>query len=200
MEIRKLDSLSARREFLREYNNRANMNVPELYIYECDVFGAFINDELLGGFAFAIGKDMAWPQVLPKANKIFEKVPMSFCLEVNLVWAKGELHQSYGEMIRFWCEVCRFACNYQSIEYVTFAVDNQRHYLVSLYERIACGKLFSGEVPKYPGRKASVYYTSPLRLRMVKILCYKEFFIRYYRFLKKSSRKNANIEAAFAPR
>lgn len=200
MDIFRLTSTQEKIDFLEEYNNRAQMNVPEAYIHECDVFGVYLKGQLLGGFAFAIGSDMAWPQVIPRANKIFDKVPMKFCLEINLVWAKGELHQSYKGMFKFWFSVCRYASSYKNIEYITYAVDNQRHYLVNLYERISCGKLYSGEVPKYPGRQASVYYSSPLRMRMVKVICFKEFFIRFRRSLKKSPRNEPNIETVFVPR
>ena len=186
MEIRKLETEFERQVFLSEYNTRANMNVPKNYILECKVYGAYLDGKLMGGFAFAIGNDMAWPQVLPKANEIFTNVPQKFCLEINLVWAKDELHTSYKDMIRFWIAVTKTATSIENIEYVTFAVDSSRKYLVSLYERIAVGKLYSGEVPKYPGRQASVYYTTPTRLRLVKLICFKEFFIRFRRHLKNS--------------
>ena len=190
LDIKLIDSIIEKKIFLDRYNRLAKMQVPECYLHDCDVYGAYLDGTLQGGFAFAIGSDMAWPGVLPDANAIFATVPRKFCLEINLVWAKGDLHESYGLMMKFWLAVVKQAASYQNIEFITYAVDLRREYLVNLYRRLSCGILYRGEVPKYPGREALVFYTTPLRCRIAKFLCAKEYLIRFKRYLKKSALKN----------
>ena len=197
MEIRKLNNEFEKVLFLREYNQKANMNVPIEYIFDCEVYAVFINSQMEGGFAFAQGSDMAWPQVLPDANEFFDSVPKSLCLEINLVWAKGNLHKSYSKMMKFWLTITRLASNKDGIEYITFAVDSRRSYLVSMYERLSSGRIFSGEVPKYPGRSAIVFYTSPFRCKYSKFICIEEFLIRYKRKLKGSTKPESDLGTAF---
>ena len=183
--IKEISTTIERKLFLDRYNKLAKMSVPESYIHECKVYGAYIEGELQGVFAFALGNDMAWPSVLPEAGSIFQTVPQKYCLEINLVWASGKLHDSYVAMLRFWFAVVQRAANFSNIDYITYAVDIRRSYLVKLYRRLACGTLFRGEVPKYPGREAIVFYTTPMRCKLAKLLCFQEFLIRFNRTIKR---------------
>ncbi|SMF59797.1 hypothetical protein [Pseudobacteriovorax antillogorgiicola] len=199
MEIKQLDNEYQKYLFLREYNQRAKMNVPAEYIFDCQVYGAFIDGQMVGGFAFALGQDMAWPQVLPDSQNFFHAVPQKFCLEINLVWAKGKLHDSYQLMMKFWLTVTHYAGSISDIDYITFAVDARHEYLVRLYERLSLGRIYEGDVPKYPGRRAVVFYTSPFRCKYAKYFCIREFFIRYKRKQCKSRNREEALETSFLP-
>ncbi|NRA66513.1 MAG: hypothetical protein HRU19_18640 [Pseudobacteriovorax sp.] len=200
LEIKKITSGIEKRLFLIAYNKLSKMSVPLAYVEECDVYGVYVKGEMQGGYAFALGSDMAWPQVLPDANKIFSTVPKRFCLEVNLVWATKDLHASYKNMINFWSSIVTEAANYKHIDYITYAVDVRREYLVKLYKRLSCGVLYRGEVPKYPGREAIVFYSTPFRCKIAKLLCWKEFFIRFHRHLKTKKNHVSSIEPRLAVR
>ena len=187
MDIRPLECDYQKYLFLKEYNNRANMNVPLEYIFECDVYGCFIDGQLEGGFALAYGDDMAWPKVIQQSPDIFNHIPQAFCVELNLVWAKGKLHSSYRNMVRFWTSVTYIAGNQKNYDIVTYAVDTRRKYLTSMYKRLSIGKLYQGPVPKYPDREAIVFYSSSFRCRISKLICWKEFFIRFFRSNRRKS-------------
>lgn len=173
MDIKLLESDFEKYLFLREYNQRAKMNVPSAYIFECTVYAVFIDGKMLGGFAFAEGEDMAWPAVIPEADQLFSVVPKAFCLEINLVWASGELHSSPSKMLKFWLSICKFASKLPEVEYISYAVDSSRTSLVAMYDALSLGQLYSGSIPKYPGRSAKVFYTTPIRCKLALFLCFK---------------------------
>ena len=181
MEIKRLENDFEKYLFLREYNQKAKMNVPSEYIFECEVYGAFIDGQMLGGFAFAEGEDMAWPQVLPAGEDFFDVVPLNFCLEINLVWAKGPLHASGINMIKLWMAITSYAARVPNIEYITYAVDGNRTSLIKMYQKLALGRIYSGSIPKYPGRSAIVFYTNSFRCKWANLLCIKDIFQKFKR-------------------
>ena len=178
MEIKQITSDFEKYLFLREYNQRANMNVPAEYLFECDVYGAFEGEQMLGGFAFAFGEDMAWPQVLPDSNDFFKSVPKGLCMEINLVWARDELHNSAKNMVKFWLSVTTIASKQKNIEYITYAVDTRLEKLVKMYKTLASNTLYEGAIPKYPGRNAAVFCTTPFRCKHARFLCIGEIVSR----------------------
>lgn len=200
MDVKLLNDEYQKCLFLRNYNQQANMNVPLNYILDCRVFGVFIDSQLMGGFAIAYGDDMAWPQVIPSGNSFLKAVPSCLCLEVNLVWAKDKLHQSYVHMLQFWLTIGKTVGKHPNHEYVTFAVDASYRYLVALYKRISIGTVYEGSIQKYPGRKAIVFYTSPFRCRYAKFFCIREFYIRYKRKYLSENLRWAGLNLALVRR
>ena len=77
-------------------------------------------------------------------------------------------------MIKFWRTLSQYVSRVPDVEYITYAVDSSRASLVNMYDNLAISRLFEGAVPKYPGRSAIVFYTSPIRCKLSLLLCFKD--------------------------
>ncbi|MFW7380880.1 MAG: hypothetical protein ACOH5I_18840 [Oligoflexus sp.] len=158
MGMRPINNILDQHIFRQEYNRLAKMSVPPSYVKQCRLFGWYDeNNELQGGYAFAQGQDMAWPKLVQGNLNFFQNVKLETCLEFNMAWAKGSLHESCLQMIRFWLSSSQIIKSISEVEYVTFAVDASYTNLVKLYEKVATDVVFRGSVPKYPDREVMIF-------------------------------------------
>lgn len=181
MGIRPINNILDQHVFRQEYNRLARMSVPAEYVKRCEIYGWYDSqNELHGGYALARGEVMAWPSLLQQPVSFFQKHDIKRCLEFNMAWAKGPLHDQCIDMIRFWTSSSRIIKEMTDIDYVTFAVDASYVRLVKLYERIATEVIFKGCVGKYPDREVIVFAAPRQRFENLAWIYIPEFFRRIY--------------------
>lgn len=158
MGMRPINNLLDQHIFRQEYNRLAKMTVPANYVKQCKLYGWYDeHNELQGGYAFAQGNQMAWPQMIDGSLTFFQHVKIEQCLEFNMAWARTPLHDNCLHMIRFWIGSSQIIKELSEVEYVTFAVDASYSNLVRLYEKIATDVIFRGSIPKYPDREVVIF-------------------------------------------
>ena len=172
MSIQKINNLLDQHLFLKQYNRLANMNVPSTYVQNCDLYGWYDEKhEVKGGYAFAIGQNMAWPKLIDNSLQFFDKYRLDECMEFNLAWADNDLRDSYFKMLSFWLHSAKIIRLYKHVKQVTFAVDAQHEKLVRYYATIAEQVVYRGPVPKYPDREIIIFAASRRRFNWMPLLC-----------------------------
>lgn len=178
--------------FVGEYNKLARMNVHMDYALGCDIFG-WINEgkELLGGYSFAKGDAMAWPKLIGNQPEFFKSHTLDRCLEFNLAWAKGSLHASLWQMMKFWIKSSQIICSSYDVDVITFAVDAKRTGLVRMYEAVCEQMIYHGPVEKYPGMSVIVYSVSKKRFQNLAWFTIPIMAKRWFRNLLRSFTKQS---------
>lgn len=113
---------------------------------------------------------MAWPKLIGKQIDFFTSNALDRCLEFNLAWAKGPLHASLWQMMKFWTKSSQLICSRYDVDVITFAVDARRTGLVRMYEAICDQMVYKGPVEKYPNMDVIVYSVSKKRFEKLALL------------------------------
>lgn len=190
MGIRCIDNILDQNVFRKEYNRLSRMNVPADYVRQCLLLGWYNeHSELIGGYAFAKGENMAWPKLVDQDLPFFKKISPERCLEFNLAWARDPLHDRCFDMISFWLSSRKYIASFENIDYVTFAVDASYTNLVKMYERIATETIYRGAVAKYSDREVIIFAAPKHRFENIFWIYIPEFAKRISRHIRRQFRQ-----------
>ncbi len=174
-------------DFQHKFKTLGGVNLPENYLQDSRVVGAFDeHQQLIGGWTLRLVKPFRALELIPahspQVQTFMEKAGLSNIVELNGVWIDPKVTTT-KESFRFWREVLRDTIA-QKRKYIVFGYPESKQGLKRFYERLDPNIIFTGETVF--GVEATVAYLTPSKIRNFYFKQAPWLLCRHFNLIKRS--------------